>query len=157
MSTGLQRRVVQFDQPSSSGQTVNVTTGCRINIWNGADMCEPVTVNTSAAKAVTNYGVSILKSTIANTFTIATPRAGLLKTLVCYSTLTQTVRGSSAVGVRFGSTAGSFYSLTVSNTTKSETRGRVVILAADSTKRWNVLSWSTLLNSGHVAFSTACT
>jgi len=145
---------VNGNQTLASGSTCTVASGGVFSVADGGVVKYPITSNSSLDLTVTSFGHSVIASTIANTFTIGTPKAGVEKTITVQgTTLTQTVRGATAVGVTFGATGGKKFNFTVSNTTKSKWVGTSVHLRAYSTKRWQVVSASTL----RVAFSTACT
>lgn len=153
MSTGYLPRIIRMERPSSSGQTMTVSTGCIIDVKAGAVLKIPLEANSSLDTSMTNFGLSVIESTIANTFTMSAPQVGIRKSIVSYSTLAQTIRGSSAVGVRFGSTAGKYYSVVITNTTKTELYGTALELVGESSVQWQVVSVTT----ARTAFSTACT
>jgi len=138
---------------AESGAEIELQSGAVVDEQAGASVKAPIELNSSADKAMNCNGLSIIRSTIANTHTLARARAGVRKTIVSFSTFTQTIRGASAVGVRFGSTANVFYSLSITGTTKTKARGSMVQLQARSSAVWIVTFRSTAL----CAFSTACT
>lgn len=107
---------------------------------------------TTAAGTINKYGLTILASSANATYTMGTPEKGITKYLVGISTFTHTVRGASSVGVRFGSTGSTIYSLTLAPTTLDNSQGAQVILRGVSTNQWLVMT-----ETSSVTYSTACT
>lgn len=179
-STGYHSRTIVREQPTSSGQVQTFSSGCIqnfnasaelrvqsggiIDLKSGSIMKSNVTNQTSANKSIPRDGISVIASTIANTMTISSiPQAGMHKEIVCYTTLAQTIRGASSVGVTFGATANKYYSFVVTNTTKTEELGTRIVLTGHSTKRWHISAvandptLASTAKSSLLAMSTACT
>ena len=128
-------------------------SGAEIEEQAGAYVRVPVELNSSLDLSMNRNGVSEIRSTIANTFTVGRAKAGMRKTIVNYSTLTQTVRGATTLAVKFGWSTRVYYSLSLTGTTFFKHRGQGVELIAKSSAVWMVVNRST----ARCAFSTACT
>ena len=112
---------------------------------------DPVETATTASRAISKYGVTVITAATKYTYTLGAVEKGLTKYIVPLSTFAHTVRGATAVGkILFGTTAGKRNALVISPTSKNKSG---VILRGLSTNQWAVMSRS----SSICTFSTVCT
>lgn len=120
----------------------------------GALFRAPVEKNSTLDKAMNCNGVSVVvHATSKVKYTLATPRAGVRKIIVNFTTRNCLIRGASAVGVRFGASGSTMYTLSWTGSTKTKQRGDYVHLMAYSSARWLVTNRTTTL----CTLTTACT
>ena len=124
-----------------------------LTFYNGAVAHDSV-VSTTAAGALTGYGVSVLAATANATYTLAIPDVGVKKQLVAHTTFTHTVRASSAVATGgFGVTGTTLHDIALSPTVALSPEGVSVELVGMSSILWEIISAST----DTVVASTVCT
>lgn len=124
-----------------------------LTFYNGAVAHDSV-VSTTAAGAITDYGISVLAATANATYTLAAPKVGVKKALVAHTTFTHTVRATSAVATGgFGVTGTTLHDIALSPTVALSPEGINVELMGMSSILWEVIGAST----NNVALSTVCT
>ena len=129
------------------------TPDSNLGSWAWKNQSNWLVTTTSAPSQVTGklkaYGVSILNTTKAGVYVLDTPFAGAYKEVVCRSTFSLGIKGSSVAAthaVKFGN-SGSTISVVamVCATSKTRTRqGRSLRLMGASTVLWNILGGSTV-------------
>lgn len=130
---------------------LNVDSGGAITIDTGGHIAYPVTTQSTTSGTITNYGLTVFGTTIADAYTLAAPtRAGLHKTLMC------TVHGATTVNavVTTNSTSVTIISTSdpasvIRRTMTFTNGGQCVQLISSSTSAWVVVS-----NVNSVAFTS---
>lgn len=134
-----------------NGGEVNVDSGGRITLDDGAHFALPVTTQSTTSGTITNFGLTLIGTTIADGYTLADPtRAGLLKAIFCTvhgaTTVVSTVTTASTnvtIGATSDGTTG------IRRTMNFTNAGQAVVLVSSSTTAWVVVA-----NVNTVGFAT---
>jgi len=114
----------------------------RLTFYNGAVDDQSITVTTAASTAITNYGVSVLKSAAASVFAMDPPALGCQKHIVFQSTLVLKLKAAGATIVS-NTTIDDVLSAGVTATMKD--RGLCCKLIGASTAAWYLANGSSMI------------
>lgn len=126
----------------ASGSTFEINSGGVIKVETGGEIAIPVTTQATTSGTITNFGFTVIGTTIASAYTVAAPdNAGLVKEISC------TNHGSSSVSqvITFAGSATALNpatGTTAAITTLTFTEPGYIRLVSVSTSVWHITNAS---------------